>query len=271
MKRTVRLSLVAALLLSPLIAHAQGSVLGWGSKAQTVGNTATNPQGALKVGIIGGIKSDSTASPFRFDALGYPFFTDGSRDRDNWRIVSLINNQLTASGSGMVDSTSIPIATYDLSRMSLLFKFTPDSLSSVVRFAVEVRGHYNTNNDTSSTFVWHRWPTRATSNGTTDVDSLGHMFVGSYSQAQVTSANAPFANATGAWPGEFVVKYNVASNDSTAAGNGKYGAFPNTIQLPLCDGTGAWYMAPYTSVRVRVLSGVRSRVKVRVDLMGVGK
>ena len=206
----------------------------------------------------------------KVDANGNAFTTDASRDRDNWRLIPLLNTQLSASGANMVDSTGTPVATYDFSRMNLLLKGNFDSLSTVVRVAVQIRGHWGTLSDSSAAYPWLRWPTRATSNGTTDVDSLGHMFVGTYAQAQLTSANQPFASG-GVWPGEFIVKFNVATQDSTANGNGKYGAGPNTMLIPLSDASGAWFNAPYTSIRVRVLNGVRSRFKIRADLMGVSK
>lgn len=202
------------------------------------------------------------------DANGNAFVSEASKDRDNWRLVPLLNTQLAASGVNMMDSTGTPIATYDFSRMNLLLKGNFDSLSTVVRVAVQIRGHWGTLSDSSAAYPWYRWPTRATSNGTTDIDSLGHMFVGSYLQAQVTTANQPFAGG-GVWPGEFMVKFNVATQDS--AGVTKYGAGPNTMLIPLCDASGAWFNAPYTSVRIRVLNGVRNRFKIRADLMGVSK
>ncbi|NBR00084.1 MAG: hypothetical protein EBT79_08095 [Actinobacteria bacterium] len=206
----------------------------------------------------------------KVDANGNAYTTDASRDRDNWRLVPLLNTQLAASGANMVDSTATPVATYDFSRMNLLLKGNFDSLSTVVRVAVQIRGHWGTLSDSSAAYPWYRWPTRATSNGTTDIDSLGHMFVGTYAQAQLTSANQPFASG-GVWPGEFIVKFNVATQDSTAAGAGKYGAGPNTMLIPLSDASGCWFNAPYTSVRIRVLNGVRNRFKIRADLMGVSK
>ena len=291
----------------------------------------------------------------KVDANGNAFTTDASRDRDNWRLIPLLNTQLAASGANMVDSTATPVATYDFSRMNLLLKGNFDSLSTVVRLAVQIRGHWGTLSDSSASYPWYRWSAKqggtapitvagvlgasgsavlhtanvagskglftpvpigyiavgsgipvgsyVLSRGTADsaltlsvalaqglngsvtfyppgqvydatsadVDSLGHMFVGSGALAQVTSANAPFANATGAWPGEFIVKFNIATQDSTAAGAGKYGAGPNTMLIPLSDASGAWFNAPYTSIRVRVLNGVRSRFKIRADLMGVSK
>jgi hypothetical protein len=187
-----------------------------------------------------------------------------------WQLFpNIIANQLSASGAGMQDSSQTQF-TAPYKRLALALTGQFDSLSTVVRLAVQVRGHSTTAVDSGSTFPWYRWPTRATSNGTTDVDSLGHMYVGAYAHAQVTTANQPFVGG-GPWPGEFLVKFNVARQDTAdgSGGLGKFGAFPKTIYLPLTDASGAWFNAPYTSVRVRVLNGVRSRFNVRVDLIGM--
>jgi hypothetical protein len=205
------------------------------------------------------------------DAYGNRAVVDMDRDRNNWRLIPLLNSQVTGSGTAMAESLVTPVATYDMRRMNLLLKGNFDSLSTVVRIAVQIRGHWSTGNDSSLTFPWYRWPTRATSNGTTDWDSLGHMYSGSYALAQVTTANVPSATNSGLWGGEFIVKFNVAGQDSTALGNGKYGADPRTLLIPLVDAGGAWFNAPYTSIRIRTLSGVRSRFKIKADLMGVSK
>ena len=293
----------------------------------------------------------------KVDANGNAFTTDASRDRDNWRLVPLLNTQLGASGANMVDSTATPVATYDFSRMNLLLKGNFDSVSTVVRLAVQIRGHWGTLSDSSAAYPWYRWPSKnlpsipvtvsgvlgvggsavlhtanvagskgaftpvplgyvavgngipvgaylaakdvsdsgATlskslsqplngsvtfyppqnafgfaSTGFGDVDSIGHMVVGSYTQAQVTTANTLNVLQTGAWPGEFIVKFDYATSDSLSL-RARYGAGPNTMLIPLSDASGTWFNAPYTSIRVRVLSGVRSRFKIRADLMGVSK
>ena len=41
------------------------------------------------------------ATGAKVDASGNAYTTEASKDRDNWRIVNLINNQLTASGAGV--------------------------------------------------------------------------------------------------------------------------------------------------------------------------
>ena len=214
---------------------------------------------------------NNTSTGEKTDATGNRAVVDMDRDRNNWRLIPLFNSQGAASGTAMAESLVTPVATYDLRRMNLLLSGAFDSLSTTVRVAVQIRGHWGTGNDSSLAFPWYRWPTRATANGTTDWDSLGHMHNGSYALAQVTTANVPSATNIGIWPGEFIVKFSVVRGDSTANGNGKYGAYPATMLIPLVDAGGAWFNAPYTSIRIRTLSGVRSRFKINASLMGVSQ
>jgi hypothetical protein len=205
----------------------------------------------------------------KVDAQGNAYTSEASKDRDNWRVITLINNQLGASGLAMIDSVTVPVPTYDFSRMNLYLRGNFDSLSTEVRLAVQVRAHYSQATDTASTFPWFRWPVRS-STVASDVDSTGHMSKGSYTLAQQTAATS--ANA-GVWSGEFIVKFSAARADTTGGnGGGKYGANPvNSMMIPLCDANGAWFNAPYTSIRIRVINGVRSRFRVRADLVGVSK
>lgn len=183
-----------------------------------------------------------------------------------WQLFpNIIANQLAASGAGLQDSSQAQF-TAPYKRLALALTPQFDSLSTVVSIAFQVRGHYSTAVDSGSTFPWYRWPNRAAA--VSDIDSLGHYTAGSYTAAQQTAATS--ANG-GLWSGEFKVKFNVARQDTVdgAGGLGKWGAYPKTIYLPLTDHTGAFFNAPYTSVRVRVLNGVRSRFNLRVDLIGM--
>jgi len=195
------------------------------------------------------------------DASGNAKVVDADRDRDYWTTANLINNQLTASGTTMADSNVTPIATYGYRRSGLMIYPQFDSLSTVVRIAVQVRAHYNSSADSANAFPWYRWPTRSTS-AASDVDSIGHFTNSSQATpVQVTSGS-------GLYSGEFLVKFDVARQDLAGGGAGKPWAYPKGIYVPLNDATGAPYWAPYTSVRVRVLNGVRSRMRVRVDYVG---
>jgi len=205
------------------------------------------------------------------DASGNAKVVDADRDRDNWGYFSLINTQFGATSSAtMADSNATPVDTHGYSRLALVFYPQFDSLSTVVRYAVQVRAHYSSSSDSAATFPWYRWPVR---NNTVmaDIDSIGQYTYGSRVVAQSTSANLP-TGSVGAWSGEFIVTFNVARNDSIEGGSGgKWGAYPRGMYLPLNDYNGAPYWAPYTTVRVRVLSGIRSRARLRVDLVAAGK
>lgn len=191
---------------------------------------------------------------------------DSSPNRDVWRLYpNIINNQLTASGTGMVDSSQAQ-STADMRRLVLVLYGTHDSVSTIVSLAVQIRGHYLTSSDSASAHPWIRWPNRSITLHN-DVDSVGHGVVGTYALAQATSANVLVAS-NGLWPGEFKVKFNVAHGDTAADGHGKYGGFPKGMWIPLNDYQGQPFWAPYTSVRVRVINGVRSRFRIRAELVG---
>lgn len=236
------------------------------SRAQ-VGADGVKSQG-LSFQRIGGITgADSLGRVLKMDASGNAKVVDADRDRDLWGVYNLINNQLTASGSGMADSNATPVATYNFRRTGLMFYAQFDSLSSEVKIAVQVRAHYSSATDSASAFPWYRWPVRSTTVAS-DVDSLGHMTKGTYAQAQITTANVAQSSG-GLWSGEFIVKFQSARQDTVdGISAGKYGAYPKGIYIPLQDIGGNYYWAPYTSVRVRVLSGVKSRFRIRTDLVG---
>jgi hypothetical protein len=186
----------------------------------------------------------------------------------SWSVLAnVLNNQLAASGTGLQDSTPV-LPTASFKRMYLTLYGTPDSLSTVVRLAVQIRGHYGSNSDSAAAFPWYRWPVSSTTVAST-VDSIGHFDKGSYSLAQSTNANTA-ATSAGLWSGEFLVKFDVARQDTTdgASGLGKFGAYPKGMWIPLVDHGGNPFWAPYTSIRVRVINGVRSRFRIKADLVG---
>lgn len=213
------------------------------------------------------VTADSLTKLLRADQDGNLKTTDANFG--GWGVLpNIINNQLTASSTGLQDSSSVwPTASYK--RMALVLYGTPDSLSTVVRLAVQVRGHYTSNSDSAAAFPWYRWPV-SSQTVASDVDSIGHMTKGSYSLAQSTNANTA-ATSGGIWSGEFIVKFDVARQDTTdgASGLGKFGAYPKGMYIPLTDHGGNAFWAPFTSIRVRVLNGVRSRFKIKADLVGM--
>lgn len=253
-----RLAVLAAFLLFPASASAQ-AVVGDGQSFRGV------LQGQAQVGIV---RADSTAKLLTVDSDGNLKVAQSSLDRNYYKTFQLINNQLTASGAAMADSSS-PQATYDLRRMGLMIYPTAfDSLSTIVRLAVQVRAHMTNQADSASSFPWARYSVGRSTTAGNYADSVGHWnsgYTGPLTPVQTTTATAA---APYLYPGEIMVTFNFARDDSTANGNGKPWSFPKGIYLPLVGALGEWFWAPYTSVRVRVINGVRNRFRVRVDMVG---
>lgn len=217
--------------------------------------------------VMGGVdRSDTSFKAFSFSGDNL-LTTEANPITSAYRTGTLINNQLTASGAAMADS-STAIPSYDLKRMALTFYGIFDSLSTVVRVAVQVRGHLTQNTDSSSTFPWYPFTNSTATAGLVKSDSVGHGLAPT--QVPLTAVQATSANSSngGILPGEFVVVFNYSRDDTTAAGNGKPFSAPKGIYKPLNSIYHEWWWAPYTSVRVRVLNGVRSRFRIRVDYAG---
>ena len=193
-------------------------------------------------------------------ATGDVLVTSNPLDRDLWRLYpNIINNQLCAAvtgGNTQVDSSAV-LDTHDMKRLALIFYVQQDSASLSVpqRWAVEVRAHYNTSGDSASAYPWYRLrtPPSAASAAPIDTSTVGQFAVGTG-----TGTGVP-------WSGEFVVVTNYNREGAVTAGTGGY---PKGLYIPLYDESGAPYWGPYTSVRVRLLSGVKVRATVRVDMVG---
>ena len=258
----------AALALFAANAMSQGTILGWGQKNQQPQSATSPVVPQVKVNVVGGVfASDTSGVPLQFDASGNLRTSEYSKDRDLWRLYpNVINNFLTTNILAFADSNTIPIDTHDMKQLALVLYGSPDSLSSVVRLAVQVRGHYTTSSDSGSAFPWIRWPVRS-STVASGVDSIGHTLIGTYGVAQATTANV-LASDGGLWPGEFEVKFNTVANDTSGAGNGKYGAYPKGMYIKLVDHGGDYFWAPYTSIRIRIINGVRSRFRIKADVVG---
>lgn len=232
-------------------------------------------RGQMNFPVVGGIsRADSAGRMLTMSSTGGLSIYDEARDRNRYVTGSLINNQLAASGAAMADSSD-PVASYDLKRVGLTFYGIFDSLSTVVRVAVQVRAHFNTSTDSSSTFPWYRWANAGgipggAGAGNFKSDSIGHVTLVATSQVPLTAVQATSANSAGGGllPGEFEVIFNYSRSDTTAAGNGKPFSAPTGIYVPLVGPLGEWFWAPYMSVRVRVINGVRSRFRIRVEYAG---
>ena len=110
-----------------------------------------------------------------------------------------------------------------------------------------------------------------TSAGVFRVDSIGQP--GGFTNIPTTAVqttNATVAVATPyLLPGEFEVIFNVSRRDTVdGAAIPKPFSAPLGYYVPLVGSMGEWFWAPYFSVRMRVINGVKSRFKIRVDYVG---
>lgn len=239
--------------------------------AQVVANDGSSTRGQTSGQAVGGfVIADTTLRVHRMDDSGNLKVLEAAPLSGNYRTGNLIDNQLTASTGAMADSNATPIQSYDLKRVGLMVYGIHDSLSTVVRLAFQIRAHPNTNTDSTSTFPWLRWSNVATS-GVFRVDSIGQpLGVVNIPTTAVQTTNATVAVASPyLLPGEFEVIFNVARRDTVdGLAAPKPFSAPLGYYIPLTGPMGEWFWAPYFTVRVRVVNGVRSRFRLRVDYVG---
>ena len=245
--------------------------------AQAVVQDGSSYRQNLQAQASGGIvRADSTMKILTVDASGNLVTTTSNPVFNNYRTGTLINNWLFASTGTMADSNTTPVQAYDLKRMGLFIYGIHDSLSTVVRIAVQVRGHTNQNTDSVSTYAWLRWTNAAgipggASAGVFRVDSIGQPggFINIPTTAvQTTNATVAVASPY-LLPGEFEVIFNVARRDTIdGTQGGKPFSAPLGYYVPLTGAMGEWFWAPYVTVRARVINGVRSRFRLRVEYAG---
>lgn len=158
--------------------------------------------------------------------------------------------QNTALAAGSADSSAI-LDTHRMRLGMLLFKITPGTGNpGITRLAVQVRCHLNGLSDSSSTFAVYLnggKDTPAIGVGAVDTSNAGHQVTGS---------------ATAPWSGEFVVTANNNRNSPVNNVAATVFSYPNGIAVPLNNLFGREVWSPYTSVRVRVISGNTSAVTV---------
>ena len=226
----IRKAVIAAVLLAV-------PALAWG-QAVTQDGQRTDPgrRGTGQGMVVGGIDAETLFVIPRFDGSNNLKTAEAFQDRDNWTVFSsLISRQYSTTAA----DSSLPQSTSEYRRLALVFYVQLDSLTPSARFAVQVRSHATASADSSNTYAWHRWPYRSTTVGT-DVDSVGHI-----TNQTLTTAGS----------GEFYVV--VRPEDKNTRG----------IYVPLVEHGGSWFWAPFTSIKVRALTGIKSRAQVRVDLM----
>jgi len=238
----------ALLLMLPSALWAQAVVLDGASYR-------TQLQGQAVIGIVRG---DSTAKLLTTDASGNLQMIDADRDRDKiWFYSDAINNQFLVEDAQ--DSTAM-LNTLGWEKMALWVRAVCtgagtggdcDSIRAAV-FAVQVRGGPIATNDSIGAHPWVRW------RDTGVTDTVG-TFTGNFATLVTTVDPST----------EFALTINVRPDENAPP----YGVF-----IPLRDPTsGAWWSAPFTSVRFRFIESYDSAlaaqgggqpVKLRADLIG---
>lgn len=140
---------------------------------------------------------------------------------------------------GAADSSAV-LDTHRMRLGSLLLKVTPSTgANTVVRLAVQIRTHLGGLSDSSSVFPVYLYSLAPVAAGI-DSSNTGHLTTGS---------------ASAAWSGEFVVTVNGNRNSPGSAVAATAFSYPNGLLLPLQSDGGREFYSPWTSVRIRILSG----------------
>lgn len=258
--KTLRIMAACLTLALAATVHAQGSSLGQGQKP-TPPQSGTNPQGQLKIGIVGGLKTaDSTAAPFKFDGNGYPYFTDAARDRDNFQIVPVCDDTVSigqlidtksTKGFPFTAESSAVIPCFQYHHFTLMMRVVPagGDTTTRFRFAVQIRKHIDATGDSSSTFAWTSFSPTPTAVTGLD-DSLGH-----FTAATFFGGTGAATGITG-WANERTVILSATRGNAVGSSSvGQSFGWPGGVAIDLVDARGQWFWAPYISVRVRCLSG----------------
>lgn len=138
--------------------------------------------------------------------------------------------------------------------------------TSIIRFAVEIRGHDSLAVDTARTFIFPRYTYQA--GAANALDSTGNAI------SRLNGGNGGDGTAQTLWAGEQEVLFHVARGTNRSSGD--FFGWPNGIAIP-CQGMGNGdpgtnKLFPYMSLRIRCLSGpaaASGKVRVEVGFVGV--
>ena len=262
MKKVRKALAVAALLTVPMLAL-----------AQVVANDGSSTRQQTSGQAVGGFtRADTTFRVITMDGSGNLKVVDADRDRDNYVLGQAVVGDTTGTGGAVAlaglaiaawsaESTSI-IPTYNYRRFALGLRLIPSVGSAAdtneVRYAVQVRAHSAASYDTSSSFVWHRWPVGGVRTAS-DVDSLGQ--INNNIGVSANGYDQPFS-------GEFIVVLSKKRGRGNTGRAQEFGG-PDGVFIVLTGVRGEQFWAPYTSIRIRNLSGGTgaSANRIRVDFM----
>lgn len=239
---------------------ARAADVGEGTKARAGGRTGQQ--------IIVVDPTDSTRYLLEGGAGGMSF-NDTDRDRDQlWFYTDIINNTaLSATQTAGMSDSSAMLPTTGWKHMALWVYptctggGTGGNCDSVfyATYAIQVRGGTAANNDSIGAHPW----TRARNGSANAADTVG----GNWTTFGFDSLQTRADPAT-----EFILVANLSREKSVQ---------PYGYYVPLVDPrSGAWFSAPYTSIRIRALDVFNgsmvvfregspdNRTRVRVDLVG---
>lgn len=192
----------------------------------------------------------------RVNSTGSALVDDVSRDRD----ASFTETNIIAAGAlagtsnlaaGAADSSAV-LDTRHMRLGMLVIKCVPagGGAGLITRLAISVRTHVNGAADSVSTapiYFYGNAPVMVATTAVADTAAAGHLFAGS---------------ATGPWSGEYVVTVNGARNAPASAVAATAFSYPNAICIPLTNLWGREIFSPWTSVRVRNITGPAAQVYV---------
>jgi hypothetical protein len=249
--------------------------------AQVVRQDGTSSPGTgnkqLGTMFVGGIsRADSVARMLTLDSNGNLYTQDYARDRDNYGVTTIYNNQLSCASATFMDS-SLVYDTHAYRWMALLFYVTGDSIQTgATRIAVSVRAHNSASADSASAYPWYHWPSHLPTGGNVVTSPYTPDSVGQFSIGPVNgpvNSTGVFLSADSLWDGEFKVVAAMARQVQADRSWVGVGAYPRGIYIPLVDNNGVWFRSLFTSVRFRLMTmpgapAATRRVKLRVDLVG---
>jgi len=222
--------------------------------AQTVTQNGQSTRGVQQGQLQGGLNYvDSTMVIPGVDPTTKGWYTQEQSPARN----AIFTQQIINNASfviGFADSSAV-LDVHAYEHLKLLIHVTPlATKTAVVHFAVQIREHWNSQVDSSSTFteIWAgNAPVTTAATAVADTAAVGHLFTGSNVLP---------------WSGEFVVDYDPARASQPT---GVVYAYPSGISVPLdrIFGTNHWF--DKMSVRVRQMTGAACAVQVYVK--GVGR
>lgn len=188
------------------------------------------------------------------NANGLVLTEDNMRDQ-SFTLANIIADGALAGTSNLAAAASDSSAVLDTRYMRLgmlVIKGVPvgGGVGLITRLAISVRTHVNGVSDSVNTapiFLYGNAPVMVATTAVADTSGQGHLFTGS---------------ATVPWSGEFIVTLNGVRNAPGNAVAATAFSYPGAICIPLTNLWGREIYSPWTSIRVRNVTGPAAQVYV---------